>query len=73
MSGDRLFDPSASLTIRNPQDNASHSDKIVNMPRYMELGGLESGGARGFHKNTFKILSPGGTQTKMPMQKNPKY
>ena len=47
MPGDRLFDPSSSLTIRDPQDNASTSDKIRNPPRYMQLGGLTSGKVRG--------------------------
>jgi len=36
MPGDRLFDPSSSLTIRPPQDDASPNDKIRNPPRYMQ-------------------------------------
>ena len=72
MSGDRLFDPSSSLTIRNPQDNGSVNDKIVNPPRYMQYGGLESGNARGFMRNANRIQTPGSTQTKVPTQRNPK-
>lgn len=68
MSGNRLFDPSSSLKIRDPQNNASHNEKIVNPPRYMELGGLEKGSSRGFHNNTFKVRSPGATLTKVPFK-----
>lgn len=69
MPGDRLFDPSNNLTIRHPQDNASHNERIVNPPRYMELGGITDKGVRGFHKNTFAIKSPGGTQKNVPFGK----
>ena len=69
MPGDRLFDPSNNLSIRHPQDNASHSARIVNPPRYMELGGIESKGARGFHKNTFAIKTPSATQQNVPFTK----
>jgi hypothetical protein len=68
MSGNRLFDPSTSLKIRDPQDNASHNAQIVNPPRYMELGGLESGGARGVHKNTFGVRQPGNSISKVPFK-----
>jgi hypothetical protein len=68
MSGDRLFDPSASLKIRDPQDNASHSDKIVNPPRYMELGGLTKSKAGTLHKNEMKVRAPGATISKVPFK-----
>jgi len=68
MPGTRLFDPSVSLAIRDPQDNASHNGKIVNPPRYMELGGLESGRSRGLMKNEMKVKAPGATQTKVPFK-----
>jgi hypothetical protein len=67
MPGDRLFDPSTSLSIRAPQDNASPNDKIRNPPRYMEYGGLQSANARGFGRNTMTIKTPGNTQTKVPV------
>ena len=70
--GDRLFDPSSGLKIRDPQDNASPNDRIRNPPRYMELGGLEGAGSRGLHVNGFRIGLPGSTQLKVPMQKNQK-
>jgi len=74
MPGDRLFDPSSSLTIRDPQDNASTSDKIRNPPRYMELGGLESGKARGLMINDMKVRPPGGTISRVPFDhKRSKY
>jgi hypothetical protein len=69
MPGDRLFDPSSSLKIRDPQDNASPNDQIRNPPRYMEYGGLESGRARGFMLNGFKIHKPGQTQSNVPFDK----
>jgi hypothetical protein len=72
MAGDRLFDPSSSLTIRPPQDNGSPGDKIRNPPRYMQLGGITSGRVAGFMANGFGIKTPGNTQTKVPMSKNPK-
>jgi hypothetical protein len=72
MSGDRLFDPSSSLRIRDPQDNASPSDRIRNPPRYMQLGGLESGSARGTMVNDMKVRPPGSTQSKIPVSRNPK-
>jgi hypothetical protein len=68
MSGNRLFDPSSSLKIRDPQDNASHGERIVNVPRYMELGGLKSGRSRGLNQNTFKVRAPGATITKVPFK-----
>jgi len=69
MPGNRLFDPSSSLKIRDPQDNGSTGDKIRNPPRYMELGGLESGRARGTMVNDMKIRPPGQTQETVPFQK----
>jgi hypothetical protein len=68
MPGTRLFDPSASLAIRDPQDNASTSDKIRNTPRYMQLGGIKSGNARGFMANDMKIKAPGATISKVPFK-----
>ena len=68
MPGDRLFDPSSSLSIRDPQDNASPNDKIRNPPRYMELGGLESGRARGTMVNDMKIRKPGASLTEVPFR-----
>jgi hypothetical protein len=68
MSGNHLFDPSTSLKIRDPQDNASHNGQIVNPPRYMELGGLKSGGARGVNRNEFKVKAPGSTISKVPFK-----
>jgi hypothetical protein len=73
MPGDKLFDPSSSLAIRDPQDNGNHSGKIVNPPRYMEFGGLTSGGVRGIVNNMFKVLAPGSTISKVPLRKNGKF
>ena len=69
MPGDRLFDPSTSMSIRPPQDNASPNDKIRNPPRYMQLGGLEGQNSRGFKVNDFKVHHPGATQTKVPFDR----
>ena len=68
MPGDRLFDPSSSLSIRDPQDNASTSDKIRNPPRYMQLGGLSSGHVRGTMVNDMKVRPPGSTINKVPVK-----
>ena len=69
MPGTRLFDPSSSLKIRDPQDNASTSDKIRNPPRYMQLGGLKSGNSRGTMVNDMKVKTPGNTQSSVPFRK----
>ena len=69
MPGDRLFDPSSSLSIRPPQDNASPSDKIRNPPRYMQYGGLRSASSRGFMTNDMKVHTPGNTQTRVPFDR----
>jgi hypothetical protein len=72
MPGDRIFDPSGSLAIRDPQDNGSTSDKIRNPPRYMQFGGLKSGSTRGLMENDFKVRPPGSTISKVPVGKNPR-
>jgi hypothetical protein len=73
MPGDRVFDPSGSLTIRDPQDNASPNDKIRNPPRYMEFGGLRSASSRGFMVNDMRVRSPGSTLTKVPVNRNKQF
>jgi hypothetical protein len=70
MAGTGVFDPSGSLRIRDPQDNASPNDKIRNPPRYMEFGGLKSQGVRGFMVNDMRLRSPGASQTKVPVSRN---
>jgi hypothetical protein len=69
MPGTRLFDPSSSLKIRDPQDNASTGDKIRNPPRYMQFGGLKSGNSAGFKENDMKIKLPGATQSNVPFKR----
>jgi len=69
MPGDKLFDPSTSLAIRDPQDNGSTSDKIRNPPRYMQFGGLEGPNARGVHVNDMKIHPPGPSISKVPFRR----
>lgn len=66
MSGDRLFDPSSSLSIRDPISNAQMKGNIKNPPRYAELGGLSSGSPRGLEKNNLKIVPPGDSTRKVP-------
>lgn len=67
MSGDRLFDPSESLSIRDPLSNAQKKGNIYNPPRYAQLGGLSSAGARGIMKNDFNIVKPGASTRKEPV------
>ena len=69
MPGTRLFDPSSSLKIRDPQDNASTNDKIRNPPRYMQFGGLKSGNVGGVMTNDMKVKTPGNTQSNVPFKK----
>lgn len=67
MAGNRLFNPNDSLAPRDPQDNGSDAGMIVNPPRYAQLGGLSSAGARGISKNAMSIRMPGSTQHKEPI------
>lgn len=69
MPGTRLFDPSSSLKIRDPQDNGNTADKIRNPPRYMQFGGLKSGNSRGMMTNDMRVKTPGNTQSNVPFKK----
>ena len=69
MAGNRLFRPDEGLDVRPPTSNTKEFGRIVNTPRYMEFGGLESGGARGISRNNKSIAMPGATQVRVP-QKN---
>jgi hypothetical protein len=66
MAGDRLFDPSGSLSLRDPLSNAQMKGNIYNTPRYAQIGGLSSAGVRGFMKNSFHIVKPGASTRKVP-------
>jgi len=66
MPGNRLFNPSDSLAIRDPLDNNKDNGNIANPPRYAELGGL-SGGTKAVFRNTFRIVRPGASTRKIPM------
>ncbi len=65
MSGTRLFNPSDSLTGRNPLSNVIDDGMIVNPPRFAELGGL-SGASKTF-KNKMTIRKPAGTIHGVPV------
>lgn len=49
--------------MRQPLENGSVSDMIVNPPRWAELGGLKSVGKIG-KKNTMAIRKPGQSEHK---------
>jgi hypothetical protein len=66
MSGNRLFDPSESLAIRDPLTNAQKKGNIYNPPRYAQLGGLSSAAASGLKKNDFHIVKPDSGTRKVP-------
>jgi hypothetical protein len=66
--GERIFNPAANLVGRDPQDNGSKSDKIVNPPRYMQMGGLTGKAARGIKQNEFGVKAPGATLSKVPFK-----
>jgi len=65
MPGTRLFNPSDSLTGRDPLSNTTDDGMIVNPPRYAELGGLDSA-SRTF-KNKMQIKRPAATIRKIPI------
>lgn len=47
--------------MRNPQDNGSTSDMIVQPPRYAQLGGLKGPRKIG-KKNSMSLRKPGSTE-----------
>lgn len=49
--------------MRQPLDNGSQSDMIVNPPRWAELGGLKSASKIG-KKNSMAVRRPGQTEHK---------
>ena len=55
-----LFKPS-SRGIRNATTNEKQNGRIINPPRFMELGGFSSVG-KGFTKNNKSIQKPGDTK-----------
>lgn len=57
---DNLFKPS-SLGIRDPLTNNKNNMRIVNPPRFPEVGGFVSK-AKGFFKNALNIGKPGDTK-----------
>ena len=65
MPGTRLFNPSDSLSGRDPQSNKTDDGMIVNPPRYAELGGLSS--ASKTFKNEMTIKKPASTIRKVPV------
>lgn len=65
MPGTRLFNPSDSLTGRDPQSNTTDDGMIVNPPRYAELGGLSSAGKT--FRNSMTIKKPAQTIRKEPV------
>lgn len=68
MPGSRLFRPNEGLDVRSPTSNSQMNKNILNPPRFAELGGLSSSGARGMRKNSMTISQPGGTQKKVPQR-----
>jgi hypothetical protein len=65
MPGTRLFNPSDSMQVRDPQSNTTDDGMIVNPPRYAELGGLSSSGKT--FKNSMTIRKPAATIRKVPV------
>ena len=66
MAGTKLFNPSDSLKIRDPQSNVIDDGMIVNPPRYAQYGGLQN--ASKTFKNSMKIAKPAATIRKMPVK-----
>jgi hypothetical protein len=65
MSGTRLFNPSDSMTGRDPLSNVIDDGMIVNPPRFAELGGLDA--ASKTFKNKMQIKKPAATIRKVPV------
>lgn len=67
MPANRLFNPTDSLTIRDPLSNEKENGNIFNFPRYAELGGLSSAN-KAIHRNPFKIVRPGASTRAVPIK-----
>jgi len=67
MAGNKLFNPSDSLSIRGPLDNGKQHGNVENPPRMAEFGGLDSTSKAGIHKNMMSIRPPGSTLRKVPV------
>lgn len=65
MPGTRLFNPSDSMTGRDPLSNTTDDGMIVNPPRFAELGGLSS--RTKTFKNQMTIRKPAGTIRRVPV------
>ena len=72
MSGTKLFNPSESLSIRNPLSNNRYHGNVCNPPRYAELGGLSSAAKGDQHSSEMNIQFPGSTQRKVPQSSSAK-
>jgi hypothetical protein len=68
MPGTRLFNPSDSLSGRDPLSNVIDDGMIVNPPRFAEMGGLSSAGK--ISKNSMTIKKPAATIRKEPVNSN---
>lgn len=58
--GDNLFKPS-SRGIRNPTTNDQNNMRVVNPPRFPEIGGFTNK-TKAFFKNGLGIMKPGDTK-----------
>jgi hypothetical protein len=65
MPGTRLFNPSDSLSGRDPLSDVIDDGMIVNPPRFAELGGLNEPGKA--FKNKLEIKKPASTIRKVPI------
>lgn len=66
MAGTRLFNPSGSLSVRDPLTNEQMNGNIFNPPRFAQLGGLSSRNKAVF-RNTLKIVKPGASTRNEPI------
>lgn len=67
MSGNRLFNPADSLSIRDPVSNEKENGNIVNPPRFAEFGGFSSA-SRGLTRNNQRIIRPGASTRQVPVK-----
>jgi hypothetical protein len=59
--GNKFLGPKGALRPRDPLSNQQQDGVVRSPPRYSQLGGLTSGGKKGFFKNHNSIKKPGNT------------
>jgi hypothetical protein len=56
-----LFKPKGALQPRRPTDNSQNNGKVVNTPRFSQMGGLDNASKTG-KRNGMTMSKPGDTK-----------